>query len=151
MSEGKIRWLQVNGVNIVPHGVSHSALCIYSGDKLLGTRYGGIYQNTPYGKGGSLTENEVLSQLLESKKALEAIGIKHIEEFVLPYGLYNREILEINRKMSIYKHLSTCDEYLDSGELLRPRFLITNDLSVELTIDRIMKLKPREGKIHVKI
>jgi len=83
------------------------------------------------------------NQLVESRKQLEAIGIQKIDEFVLPYGLYNNQTLEINKKTAKYKYISTCDEYLDSGEQLKPRFLITSDISVKETINKIKRLQPR--------
>ncbi len=142
MTADNLLELSNNRIKIVPHGVSHAALCIYSGKELLKTESGGRYLNTPYGKEKALIEEEVAYQLNESRNQLELCGIANkIDEFVLPYGLYNRQILKINRRRANYKYISTCNEYLDNGRLLRPRFLITNDRSIMEIIEKIKSLK----------
>jgi len=143
MSKNTLSSLNKTKIKIVPHGVSHSALCIYKNNHLLDTESGGLYINQPYGKNRSLTEKEVEYQLIESKKQLELIGIKDIEEFVLPYGLYNEQTIKINKKQSKYKYISTCDEFLDSGELLKPRLLITNTKSILELNNQIKQLNSR--------
>lgn len=141
MSAKQLKELDEKNINISPHGVSHAALCIYSGDHLLPTNRGGRYINSKYGKSKSLTEEKVIYQLIESKRKLNDIGVNSTDEFVLPYGLYNQQTLEINESKEAYKYIATCDEYLDTGESLRPRFLIVNNTTIEGTLNNISKLE----------
>lgn len=133
------------GIKIVSHGVSHTALVIY--DKtdrhILKTKTGGRYKNIPFGKVKALSENEVLFQYKESKQALEKV-IKNVDEFVFPFGLYNKSVIRVNERNGIYKYLSTCDEFLDKGESIRPRYLIYNTKSFERIWSELINLKQKK-------
>jgi Polysaccharide deacetylase len=132
---------QSKGINISSHGVSHAALAIYEDDKLIINNNSGEYTNAPYGKGKSLTIQEVLFQTRQSKMALENIlGKDSITEFVFPFGLYNSMIVENIIVSKDYKILSTCDQSLDRGQVLRPRFLVDNQRSISQTIKEILSL-----------
>lgn len=132
--------LNRSGFEIVPHGFSHSALAIFRGDSLQPTPLGGLYRNMPSGKECVLTEEEVRFQLIESRYAL---GGFEPTEFVLPYGLYNQQTVSINKRHQVYKRLATCDSFLDAGECLRPRLLVTSDRSMDSTARIIKILEPR--------
>ena len=131
------------GIKISSHTSSHAALAVYREGKLQGTPLGGIYQNSPWGQGDILSENEILFQLVESKNKLRNNNIL-TDELVLPHGLYNDTVLRLNYQYGLYKYISTCDEYLDYGEYLRPRFLIDNERSIKDTIDAIKNLNSVE-------
>ncbi|MEI6288470.1 MAG: polysaccharide deacetylase family protein [bacterium] len=133
------------GISITSHGCSHVALAIYDRDKLQSTASGGFYKDSTRGKSQSLMENQVLYQLVESKKILVDVLKQEINEFVFPYGLYSNDTLKINNKNKAYSYLAICDnEYLDDGKNLRSRFLVTNKLSVQQTFDLILQLKIKE-------
>jgi peptidoglycan/xylan/chitin deacetylase (PgdA/CDA1 family) len=110
-----------HGVEIVPHGYSHTALAFPSATGLQSTPKNGDYQNSAAGK-HILPANQVLFQLLESKHALWQFQPR---EFVLPYGLYNCDTIKINGRFRIYRYLTTCEPKLDCGQRIRPRFLVT--------------------------
>lgn len=131
------------GVIISSHTASHAALAVYREGKLQATTLDGIYQNSPWGQGDVLSENEILFQLVESKNKLRDNNIL-TDELVLPHGLYNDTVLRLNYQYGLYKYISTCDEYLDDGEYLRPRFLVDNERSVKDTIDAIKNLNSIE-------
>jgi len=141
LDQGDILSFKRCGLNICSHGVSHSALTIYKNNKLQNVLIAGNYQNTPKGKKNILKQKEVLYQLKESKKALEQTTKQTIDEFVLPYGLYNSNIIKINKNNEIYKFISTCDQSLDKGQSLKPRFLIVNIKNVDETLNLILNLK----------
>lgn len=129
------------GVNICSHGVSHSALSIYLNENIQPTPNGGEYKNTLKGKKKVLNENEVIYQLKKSKEKLEKILDNQIDEFVLPYGLYNNQTIKINKNNDLYKNVSTCDEALDKENNIKPRFLVMNTRTIEDTLKLILKLK----------
>ena len=131
----ELRSLHQNGYDILPHGYSHAALATYVGNTLQGTPNGGLYRNMHGGKGTVLTEREVLFQLIESKKALQEFSPV---DFVLPYGSYNEKTILINSAHGVYQRLVTCDPFLDADEILRPRLLITNELTVDQTMQSIL-------------
>ena len=127
------------GITISSHTASHTALAVYKNNKLQNSIKGGIYQNSPSGQGDILTENEILYQFIESKNKLKNCGFK-VNELVLPHGLYNDTVIRINYEYGIYAYISTCDEYLDEGQSLKPRFLIDNERSIADTITSIIDL-----------
>lgn len=128
------------GVRVVSHSVSHPGLSSFKNGKLLKTLPGGNYSTSPYGQVKVLKEKEVLFQMIESKKKLETILKHNVDEFVFPHGLYNTSILDLNKNYDMYKVLSTCDEYLDDGDALRPRFLVRSDLSPSFNVKKILEL-----------
>lgn len=130
-----------NGIIISSHGVSHSSLAFYENGVLQKTPSDGLYINSEMGQKRSLSENEILYQLRESKIFLRNLLRHDIDEFVLPYGIYNDSILNINETNHVYNFISTCDEYLDRGKKLRPRFLVNNTRSVSETIFTMLQLK----------
>lgn len=125
-------------IEIASHGISHSALAVYRTNELQPTPVGGEYRNAPFGQGEPLSVEEVKYQLIESKNKLEALLDKSIDEFVLPYGLYNNDVIRIFHELNIYKYLSTCDHGIDNGQPLKPRFLVSNDISVEKLYEVIL-------------
>lgn len=130
------------GIQIASHSASHAALAVYKQGVLQGTPLAGEYKNSPKGQNDSLTENEVSYQYQSSKQYLENLLGKPVTEFVFPYGLYNPQAVLINNRYSYFKYLSTCDEYLDGGQLLRPRYLIDHERSVDETVNSILALRP---------
>ncbi len=141
LSTSELIKLSKQGVKIASHGVSHAALAIFEGDVLCGTNLAGEYRNMPEGKNASLSEYEVLYQAVESKRALSSIGIE-TDEFIFPYGLYNKGILEKLYESNLYNYLSTCDEYVDTGSYIRPRYLIWNTKTIEEIAKEISQLLP---------
>jgi len=144
-TDGYLNWKQIielrhRGVNIASHGTSHAALAIYEGEILKSTPNGGLYQNSPIGRTKALAMEEVRYQYQESKKILEE-KIGAINEFIFPYGLYNKEAIKLNAEQAYYSTLSTCDSYLDQGDMIRPRFIITNDLAPLETMEKILGIK----------
>jgi Polysaccharide deacetylase len=128
------------GIQISSHGISHSSLAMYQGDTLLPTLKGGMYSTALKGRSAQLCDMQVLYQLIESKKILETlVGV--IDEFVLPYGIYNERTILLNERFSVYTFIATCDEYLDSNERLKPRVLIDAKTSVTDTLAKIKSLR----------
>jgi len=140
LNDYEIEKIIKNGVQIVSHGVSHSALTVYKNDHLQPTPLGGDYKNTPRGKNETLYSNQVLYQLIESKNTLEKKFKIKCDEFVFPYGLYNDNIIALNNKYRIYQTMSTCDEYLDKDYAIKPRILIDNEKTVQDTINFLNNL-----------
>ena len=128
-------------IKIAAHGVSHSALAVYKNNVLQPTPLRGIYQNTPLGQGDPLSESEIEYQLVESKRKLESIINSEIDEFVLPYGLYNNSVVKIFNKAGLYKYLSTCDVGIDFGQYIKPRLLISNDMELKMIVDNIISIQ----------
>lgn len=125
---------ELHGVRIVPHGFSHVRLASYSNGILLPTPLGGKYRNRPDELDGPLAENEVLYQLVEAHDVIPA------QEFVLPYGCYNRATIECNARLGLYDWLATADFDFDRGQHLRPRLLVERGLdSPEELCQRILK------------
>lgn len=129
------------GILISSHGVSHASLSFCENGLLKETPTGGRYQNTPKGQNRPLSENEIIYQFKESQKYLEDLLNHKINEFVFPYGLYNKKIVFLNKIGKYYEYLSTCDEYLDTDQSLKPRFLIDHKRTIEETIRLILNLK----------
>lgn len=139
LSEQEIISLNNLGINIASHGTSHSALAVSKKLSDRNTPINGEYRDGVFGFEQRLSENEVIYQFIESKKRLTKLGIS-VNEFVFPFGLYNDTTVRVNYELGTYKYLSTCDEYLDEGQLLRPRYLIDNERSIDETIKSIFKL-----------
>ncbi len=141
LNEGDIDFLSKSGIKIASHGFSHAALAVYKANTLQKTPKGGEYKDSPSGKNEILSEKEVLFQFLESKRLLENITKSEIDEFVFPYGLYNKEVIDLNNGKGIYKYLSTCDEHLDNGSAVRPRILVSNKCPIKETVEFIRSLE----------
>ncbi len=140
MTLQQLKEIHETGIHMSSHGVSHASIAIYIDNVIQTTPLGGIYQNCPWGQGKALSEREVLYQLQESKKFLEKyFGI--IDEFVFPFGIYNNQVIALNDKYGLYRYMSTCDEVLDHGQFLRPRYLIYNTKSMEQIKDELMNIK----------
>lgn len=142
-SADDLRELSSAGFRIVPHGYTHAALALYDGDLLMSTPPGGLYQCTPSGRDTILTSEEVHFQLRESRQSIPSRTGE--SEFVLPYGLYNEDTISINTRYGLFDFLTTCDPFLDSGEPLRPRYLVKAPYSVGATIDEIRRLECRKA------
>ena len=127
-------------VSIASHGVSHAALAVYRENQLQDIALIGKYENTPFGQGEPLSADQIKYQFIESKKKLESIINKPIDEFVLPYGLYNSRVVEIFKELDLYKYLSTCDIGIDNGQILKPRFLISNDTQPAEACEKLLHL-----------
>lgn len=138
-----LQLLQSKGITITSHGVSHAALAVSKSIQNRSTLPGGSYSNSAFGLVKRLKSNEVLFQYKESLLFLRNLGL-NIEEFVFPNGLYNSDVIRINKENNLYKYLSTCDNYLDSGEDLKPRYLVWDCKSIKTTLDEIKQLKIRK-------
>ncbi|MDB5179900.1 MAG: hypothetical protein JWN12_532 [Candidatus Saccharibacteria bacterium] len=136
LSRDDIIKLYEQGYKPVPHGVSHASLAAFDdNDTLQPTHAGGTYQNVFIGKTKSLSDQEVLFQLVESRKALLSfLPNLIINEFVLPYGIYNQSTSAV-AKQAHYKKILTCDTGLDDGQFLAPRHLITQENISSLEAD----------------
>lgn len=141
LTSRQVHALSKNGVVISSHGNSHAALAVSKAETNRNTIPGGKYENTPMGFNQRLSEQQVLFQLIESKKFLQKNGV-FSEEFVFPYGLYNEASLRINIENKVYKTLSTCDPYIDAGGMLRPRLLIDKSFTASKLLSIIKSLKP---------
>lgn len=124
----EIQALSADGYGIDSHGMSHAALATFEDGKLMPTVNDGNYRNRPYGQGAVLSEKEVLFQLIESKTNLENSLHGSVNDFVLPYGLYNDQVLQIILAKTTYKRILTCHPGIDTGQILAPRLLITQDV-----------------------
>ena len=142
LKDKEIMFLKNKGINIASHGVSHSAVALYdSEDKiLLPTLKGGSYKNSPFGKTKRLKVNEVMFQYLESYQRLVSL-VGKIDEFIFPYGLYNHQSVQINENLKLYRYLTTCDNRLDHGSFLRPRYLVNNSKPIAKILDEISNLE----------
>jgi hypothetical protein len=119
--------LHSEGYVIVPHGSSHAALAIFENGTLQATPEAGPYTESPYGKSKKLHANEVLFQLNESRNTLLSLfPDMTVDEFVLPYGLYNQSTAQLATQAS-YKRVLTCHTGLNNGQYLTPRHLITQE------------------------
>ncbi len=115
------------GVQIVGHGYQHVRLAVYRDGLALQTPANGSYRAAPaVTDKAQLSANEVLFQLTETRDALQGLGRC---EFVLPYGAYNRDVVNINERHQLFSVLSTADYGWDLGAELRPRLLVTRSLA----------------------
>lgn len=142
MTKQELNSLKSDEINICAHSVSHPALAVFDQGKLLKSPYGGKYQSAPFGQGNALYQEEIKFQLNESKKTLEDLLGLEITEFVFPHGLYNSNIVTMNYQYNLYRYLSTCEEYLDEGQLIKPRLLVESDKSIDSIMKKIQDLKP---------
>ncbi|WP_331758476.1 hypothetical protein OG225_40625 (plasmid) [Nocardia sp. NBC_01377] len=120
------------GVRVAAHGFSHMRVASYDlVGNLLATPLGGRYRDrSGAGRHDPMTENEALFQLVEAKEHFtELLG--ECTEFVLPHGCYNATTVALNQRFDLYTHLATTDPGLDTGQLLRPRFPVGADDTVE--------------------
>jgi hypothetical protein len=120
LNEADIKFLDKNSVTISSHGCSHAALVLPGQSQIV---KGGEYKNSVAGKNNSLSENEVIYQLVESKKRLEEILGKSIDNFVYPYGLYNNDLIKIMKKSNLYQTAHGC-EYADKVKDSLNRFAV---------------------------
>lgn len=123
----QVKGLGAAGHGIDSHGMSHASLASFRDGALLTTPKGGVYQNQPYGQNKVLAEEEILFQVRESQAVLGDILGRTITNFVLPYGLYNTQALEIIISKTRYTRILTCHTALDQGQILAPRLLITQE------------------------
>lgn len=119
--------MNAEGYRIGSHGYSHAALAVFDDGSLQDTPSEGQYKAVPYGQGEPLTVNEIRYQIIESKKFLEDLIKAPVEEFILPYGLYNKTVIDLIQKSGLYKKALTCHTALDLGDFLAPRHLVTQD------------------------
>lgn len=138
--------LSNQGFTIDSHGVSHAALAIFAKGSLLPSLVGGNYKNTTYGKGNVLSTQEIQYQLIESSTSLAAILGYAPASFVLPYGLYNKEVISLTTGSS-YSRIYTCDSALDGGQFLAPRLLVTQKNINHL--ESLIKTLPLRPKLLV--
>jgi hypothetical protein len=114
------------GVQIAGHGYQHVRLAAYRAGVALQTPADGAYRAAPtVNDEVQLSANEVLFQLVETRDALHGLACS---EFVLPYGAYNRDVVNINERHQLFKVLSTADYGWDLGGAIRPRLLVTRNL-----------------------
>jgi peptidoglycan/xylan/chitin deacetylase (PgdA/CDA1 family) len=118
--------LRSHGVRIAAHGYSHVRLASYRDGEPLASPDDGLYRDRQSDLPRPLCSNEILFQLVESLEMLQDLAP---EEFVLPYGCFNERVVAINDRHGLYKFLGTSDFDLDRGQSLRPRLIVTNDLS----------------------
>lgn len=148
LTKSDLKHFHASGVTVVSHSASHPGMASFRKGKLIRTPPGGVYTTAPYGQGKILTMQQVRYQMIESKAFLEDLLSVKVEEFVFPHGLYNADIVTFNCQSGLYSNLSTCEEFLDEGQLLRPRFLIRSDRTVEENINLIRALGSYdEGKV----
>lgn len=73
-----------------------------------------------------LDQAEILAQLRACDQAFGRYGS---DEFVLPYGTYDERVLAVNRRARLFAHLTTVEYGWDRGQQLRPRLVVTSELS----------------------
>ena len=133
ISIDQIKELHKNGWTICSHGVSHVGLSIYVDSIAQKNPRDGIYHDVGVrGQNILLTQQEVLYQLVESKRIIGEILNCPVESFVYPYGIYNKFILNTIKNLAIYKKAYTCDfgaenEVTDPVKI--PRLIIDNETS----------------------
>lgn len=127
LTNSDLKDLAAKGYGIDSHGMSHVALAVYREGIIQQTPPGGIYTNAPRGQDSLLSSEQVFFQLQESKDCLEEILEKDIDDFVLPYGLYNQQVIQIIISQTNYKRIFTCHSAVDIGQILAPRLLITQE------------------------
>ncbi len=123
---GDIEEMHSWGVQIAGHGYQHVRLAAYRDGVALETPSDGTYRAAPaVVDEAQLSANEVLFQLTETRDALRGLARC---EFVLPYGAYNRDVVNINQRHQLFSVLSTADYGWDLGGELRPRLLVTRSV-----------------------
>jgi peptidoglycan/xylan/chitin deacetylase (PgdA/CDA1 family) len=81
-----------------------------------------------------LTDEQILVQLTESRDALAPYGT---DEFVLPFGSYNDTVLAVNDSHGLFSVLTTVDYGWDHGQPLRPRLVVTSEITPAEVITRL--------------
>ncbi len=139
LSKQDIVSLHQNGFIICSHSCSHPAFCLPGQKKVL---RGGHYRNRPRGKTCSLSEQEIIYQLQESKKIIEELTAFEINEFIYPYGLYTWEVTKIIEKTNLYRKAYTCNPGIDKNQnpLAAPRILYRNNYTASQFINSIKTL-----------
>lgn len=133
LTRNDISSLAHNGFAIDSHGVSHAALAIFVDDSLQLSPLDGRHRNSPRGKNLALSVQEIQYQFTESGKTILDVTGKQPSSFVLPYGLYNKEVV-YQAANTNYQRLYTCDSSFDNGQVLAPRLMITQDNIKQLDI-----------------
>ncbi len=146
LTKEEIVLLSEKGFAIDSHGVSHAALAIFKDDVLQSSPEGGVYRNMPYGKQSILSTQEMNYQLTESSKHLASITGSPIVSFVLPYGLYNHEVIHQAVQNGYYR-IYTCDAALDDGQFLASRLLVTQE-NIE-RFEVIVRSLPTQPKLLI--
>ncbi len=136
LKSDEIKTLSKNKYEICSHSFSHPALSLYD---QVGVANNGTYSNMPKGKDQALSKNQILFQLIESKQVLEKLVKKSINKFIYPYGLFNKDVVNIIKESDTYQEAYTCEPQLDNlkNPLTRPRFLYTNDQDPMLFVNRL--------------
>ena len=138
LTESDITLLSQKEHSIDSHGVSHAALAVFNDELLQISPSNGVYKNMPYGKSNVLSDKEIAYQLIESSKRLASITGSLPTAFVLPYGLYNQEVV-YQAVQSGYYRIYTCDAALDTGQFLAPRLLVTQE-NIEKFTELVLNL-----------
>jgi hypothetical protein len=126
LSYRDLREMREWGVRIAGHGYQHVRLASYGEHGVLPTAPDGPYQAAAGADPQApLSANEVLFQLTETRDHLHGLGS---DEFVLPYGAYNRQTIFINERHRLYGVLASADYGWDLGGTLRPRLLVDAQL-----------------------
>ncbi len=81
-----------------------------------------------------LDDSEILRQFVASRDALQAY---RPDEFVFPFGSYNDTVVEINRRHELFPVLTTVEYGWDHGQPLRPRLMVTSELTAAEVVARL--------------
>jgi peptidoglycan/xylan/chitin deacetylase (PgdA/CDA1 family) len=81
-----------------------------------------------------LNDSEILAQLTASRDALQAYSPG---EFVFPFGSYNNRVLEINDRHKLFPVMTTVDYGWDHGQPLRPRLMVTSQITPAEVVARL--------------
>jgi len=81
-----------------------------------------------------LTDEQNLPQLVASRDALARYGV---DEFVFPYGSYDDRVIELNDHHQIFKVMTTIDYGWDHGQALRPRLMVTTEMTAGEVLARL--------------
>jgi peptidoglycan/xylan/chitin deacetylase (PgdA/CDA1 family) len=81
-----------------------------------------------------LTDEQVLVQLVASRDALLSYGG---DEFVFPSGSFNDRVLTLNERHELFRVLTTVDYGWDRGQPLRPRLMVTSQITPAEVIARL--------------
>jgi peptidoglycan/xylan/chitin deacetylase (PgdA/CDA1 family) len=111
---GRIGWSDIDplheaGVSIAAHGREHLHMA-------------------------DLSDEQNLAQLVASRDALAAYGA---DEFVFPYGSYDERVIELNDRQRLFKVMTTIDYGWDYGQALRPRLMVTTEMSAGEAVARL--------------
>jgi peptidoglycan/xylan/chitin deacetylase (PgdA/CDA1 family) len=111
---GRIGWSDIDplhqaGVGIAAHGREHLHMA-------------------------DLSDEENLAQLVASRDELARYGA---DEFVFPYGSYDNRVIELNDRQQLFKVMTTIDYGWDQGQALRPRLMVTTEMSAGEAVARL--------------